>query len=242
MDVRLEIKKSICEIMTEDGYSSGFFTKINYKNNGIYCLMANYNAISETMLNNDYFEVKIDNKCIKKIYLNKKRWSNKDLDYICIEITKDDDIEILETEDGLGDNENKYEDYGSKDIIVVSINKDKKIEAKKEKLIYREKCDKFFYTCDIEKGFSGGLLILNNNFKIIGIHYRNEIKENLTEGIYLNNIIKDINRYNLIEGIINIKNNVLFNSKEEIISETYTLFLRSFSSSNNYCYFLRNIH
>ena len=211
MDIQLQLEKSICEIIKEEGYGLGFFTKINYKGNEIICLMTNCNSISEEMLNKDYIEIKIANKILKKIYLNKKRWVNKDLGYICIEISKDDDIEIIEIDDNFWINKDN-----DKDIIIASINKDKKFEVLKDKLIDLEICDKFYYYCHRENEFLGGLIILNNNLKIIGIHFGNEIKGNLIEGIYIINIIKDINRYNLIEGILDIKNNLLFNSRENM--------------------------
>ena len=37
----------------------------------------------------------------------------------------------------------------------------------------------------------------------------------------MNEIIKDINKYNIIEGILDIKDNLLFNSKEEIEVKVY---------------------
>ena len=37
----------------------------------------------------------------------------------------------------------------------------------------------------------------------------------------MSEIIKDINRYNIIEGILNIKDNLLFNSEEEMEVELY---------------------
>ena len=113
LNVKLKLEKSICEIIKKDGYGVGFFSKINYKNNEIYCLFTNSHVITEEMLNKEYIEIKINNK-IKEIYLNKKRWINKDLDYACIEISKDDDIEILEIDNNCFDNENEYKDYDKK--------------------------------------------------------------------------------------------------------------------------------
>ena len=48
-----------------------------------------------------------------------------------------------------------------------------------------------------------------------------EMEVNKNVGIYMNEIIKDINKYNIIEGIINIKDDLLFNSEEEIEVEVY---------------------
>ena len=118
-------EKSICEIIKENGYGTGFFSKIKYKNNEIYCLITNNHVITEKMLNKEYIEIKINNK-IKKIYLNKKKWTNKDIDYTCIEIIKDDDIYILEIDDNCYDNENENREYNKKGLIMASINREKK--------------------------------------------------------------------------------------------------------------------
>ena len=62
-----KLEKSICEIINEIGNQIGFFSKVNYKNNEIYCLITNNYVITEEMLNKEYIEIKINNK-IKKIY------------------------------------------------------------------------------------------------------------------------------------------------------------------------------
>ena len=62
MGAQWKLQKSICEIIKEDGYGVGFFTKINFKGIEIYCLMTNYNTVTEEMLNKDYIEVKIKKK------------------------------------------------------------------------------------------------------------------------------------------------------------------------------------
>ena len=66
-----KLEKSICEIIKKNGYGTGFFSKIKYKNNEIYCLITNNHVITEKMLNKEYIKIKIKSK-IKKIYLNKK--------------------------------------------------------------------------------------------------------------------------------------------------------------------------
>ena len=220
MDIQSKLEKSIFEIIKEDGYGVGFFIKINFKSIDIHCLMASYIDITEPMLNKDYIEVKTSNKIIKKIYLNKKRWVSKELGYICIEISKDDDIELLEIDNIVDDNENN-KDFNAKNIIIATINKNKKIEVLKDILVYGEISDKFYYICNIGKEFSGSSIILNNNLEVRGINYGNIKKKQLYKGIYMSTIIKDINKYNLIEGELEIKNNLLFNSEEDILFELY---------------------
>ena len=56
----LEIaEKSICEIMIEYGYGTGFFCKIKYLNKEIYCLITNNHVITKfILLNKEYIEKK----------------------------------------------------------------------------------------------------------------------------------------------------------------------------------------
>ena len=45
-------EKSICEIIKNKGYGTGFFCKIKYPNkfNEIFCLITNYHVIAKEML------------------------------------------------------------------------------------------------------------------------------------------------------------------------------------------------
>jgi hypothetical protein len=63
-------EKSICEIIIDYEYVTGFFCKIKYLNNEIYCLIANNHVITKfILLNKEYIEIKLNNE-IKKISLN----------------------------------------------------------------------------------------------------------------------------------------------------------------------------
>ena len=104
------------------------------------------------------------------------------MDYTYIEISRDDDIEILEIDNNCFDNENKNEENNNKDIIIASIIKDKEIKIQQGILIYKKKCNKF-YLNNIEE-FSGGTIILIYNLKIIGINYDYEIEKKKCGYIY----------------------------------------------------------
>ena len=106
------------------------------------------------MSNKEYIEIKINNK-IKKVYLNKKIQVNKDLDYICIEIPKYDDIEILEFDYKYNNNENKKE--VNQDIIIITINKDKEMKIIKNIL-------EDFYNKEIRP--LERIILLNKNQKL----------------------------------------------------------------------------
>ena len=195
-------EKTICEIIKDNGYASGFFCKIKYPNkfNEIYCLITNNHVITKDILkNNEYIEIKLNKKNIK-ILLNLYRriWINEEIDFTCIEILNEDNIiEIINTfeiDDNCYNINYNIEEYDKRSIIIPSIGIKKEIELKQSIIQYikNEKYKKFFFhNCKTEPGFSGGPIILIKNLKIIGIHkgYEENNKKNL--GIYFKEIIKN---------------------------------------------------
>ena len=128
------LEKILCQIINDNGkYGLGYFCKLKYKNNDIYCLIANSHVITKEMLDRGYFEVSINNT-IKKIDLNKKLFINEEINYICIEVEKYEDIEFLEI-DGNCYKEQKNV-FDKKEVVNASINQNQEIEIKKGKLEY----------------------------------------------------------------------------------------------------------
>ena len=87
-------ESSICEIIKDNGYGSGFFCKIKYEKKDTYCLITNNHVITRYMLlNKNYIEIKFKNE-IKKIFINKYRriWTDEKIDFTCIEIIEEDNI------------------------------------------------------------------------------------------------------------------------------------------------------
>ena len=195
-------ENSICEIKCNDGYGTGFFCILRYpdKFSKIYCLITNYHVIDDDMINySEYIEIKINNKEIK-IYLNKKRkiWKNEEIDYTCIEIIKEDNI--IENINPFDINNNCYNtnydnnNYDEKGIIIASIASSKDIDTSQGILYYIKNNRLYFlHDCNTEGGFSGGPIILINNLSIIGIHKGYEKNEKKNVGIYLSEIINNIN-------------------------------------------------
>ena len=203
------LEKNLCQIKINDNgkFGLGYFCKLKYKNNDLYCLIANNHVITEEISDIGFFEVTINNT-IKTIDLNKKIFKNDEIDYICLEVEKYEDIEFLEIDGNCYKEQKKV--FDKKEVINASINQNQEIELKKGKLEYIDESKKFYFNFDGDVGFSEGPIILNNNFKIIGINcgYEEKLQKNI--GIYIYDIIKDINKYNIIEGILDIKNNFLF--------------------------------
>ena len=88
-------EKSICEIFKDKGYGSGFFCKIKYSNqsNEIYLITNNHVITKDMLINKENIEIKLNNKEISILLnLNRRIWTNEEIDFTCIEILKDDDI------------------------------------------------------------------------------------------------------------------------------------------------------
>ena len=220
------LEKNLCQIKINDNgkYGLGYFCKLKYKNNDIYCLLSNSHVITDEMIDRGFFEVSINNE-IKKIDLNKKLFINNEIDYACIEVENYEDIEFLEIDGNCCKDQKKI--YNKKEVVNASINQNQEIEIKKGNLEYIDENNKFYFNSEGDMGFSEGPIILNNNFKIIGINcgYEEKIKKNI--GIYMNDIIKDINKYNIIEGILEINNDLLFRSSSDIKIEEIKLYINN---------------
>ena len=124
----------------------------------------------------EFIEIKMNNNEMK-INLNNKRryWSNKEIDFTCIEIIKEDNL--IEYITPFDINENCYnsnynnQDYNKNGVIISAIGPSKEIEISQGAIYYMENNNNTFYhNCNIEKGYSGGPIILINNLSIIGIN------------------------------------------------------------------------
>ena len=95
-------KRCTCQIFINDNnenlYGSGFFCKIPYtKNNNILLnvlLTCEHVLKKDVVFSSKNIKIKLDDK-IKNISLSKerKKWSNEKMDYSCIEILDDDEID-----------------------------------------------------------------------------------------------------------------------------------------------------
>ena len=201
-------EKSICEIFKDKGYGSGFFCKIKYSNqsNEIYLITNNHVITKDMLINKENIEIKLNNKEISILLnLNRRIWTNEEIDFTCIEILKDDDIiEIInpfEIDDNCYNLNYNSKIYDEESIVIPSIGKEEEIELPKGIIEYIE--DErykmfFFHDCNTEPGFSGGPIILIDNLKIMGMHkgYEENNKKNI--GIYFKEILVNLNEENKI--------------------------------------------
>ena len=216
-------KKSICEIIKDKGYGTGFFCKIKYPNkfDEIYCLTTNNHVITNDMLiYKENIEIKLNNKKIKiSLNFNRRIWANEEIDFTCIEIIKEDNIlEIInpfEIDYNCYNINYNIKEYDKRGIAIPSIGIEKEIEIP-QGIAYNIKNEKlFFHNCNTEERFSGGPIILTSNLSIIGMHKGYEENYKMNIGIYFKEILRKINEEN--DNIINCILDIQLNEREIII-------------------------
>lgn len=147
--------------------------------------------------NKNYIEIKLNNY-LKKISLNISRriWTDEKIDFSCIEILKEDNIDInnpFEIDENCYNINYDIKEYNERGIIIPSIGLSKEIELSQGIIYYLKNInDMFFHNCNTEGGFSGGAIILVNNLKIMGMHkgYDKQNKKNV--GIYIKKILENL--------------------------------------------------
>ena len=198
-------RNATCQILLENNsYGSGFFCKIPYTNNKNLLLnvlitcehVLNYNII----FSDKNIRININNN-IKTLSLkNRKKWSNKEMDYSCIEILDEDNIDDFYQLDDIilkkNYNNNLYIEEDKKYLILFAIMKNRK---RGHSIGLIKKIDNFYFihNCNSYEGCSGGVIVNRNNNCVIGIHQGGvEIKKNkksaVNTGIFIYNIINDI--------------------------------------------------
>ena len=214
-----QMKKTICKIVLEDGKEgTGFFCSIiNYS-----LLITNNSFIDEAQLNKDNNKIKLylgKNNESKEIVLKDRiKYTNKEYNITLIEIKKEEKDEIgninLEIDENI--NENKLSELIGETIYILYHNKDKNISVSPSVIEkYEENEYNFKYLSSINNENSIALILNLSNYKIVGIHIKNENNNNL--GIFFNKTIKEF-----------IEKNNKTDSKE---TRYYSYYNCSFSSS-----------
>ena len=213
-------KDSICQIKYEKMVNdklqtingSGFFFK--YSDHFIpfrKCLITSY-----SILNEDYFK---ENKDIKIIYKNEERIlemkndrkviSNKELDYTCIEIFKEDNfVDIIEIEEDIFEKERN--DFNNKEIFIAQYLKNGVLSFSSGKILSYEE-NKIIHNCPVTEGSLGlPILVRETYLTALGMQRGYDVE----------------NKYFIATPIVDIINNIKsglcpLSISEEIKKETY---------------------
>ena len=189
---------------------TGFFFKqniptIKYYNK--YFLMTNNHVLNDDFINNNA-QLVIEYKNKEKIIQlnNRIKYTNESIDFTIIEILKTDSIfsEIkyfFTIDDYIMDN-NSESKYLKKDICIFQYPNGEELSFDKGE-IKSINNNKIKHLVSTYPGSSGSPILLLNNFKIIGIHKAGNKNKEDNLGIFMKNILNDINNINSKENNIN---------------------------------------
>ena len=191
--------KAVCQICLSNGFGSGFFCKIPYtQNNNILLpvLITNNHVLSKDALEND-IKIKLNGK-IKIISIKgRKKWTDKEMDFTCIEIKEEEDNidTFFNLDDKILDKNYSNDSYLNQNVFIFGINKNDMQLGFSNGIIKENTNTYFAYTCNTYPGCSGGCIVNQFNNNVIGIH-RGSIETGnnkaVNAGIYLKNVINYI--------------------------------------------------
>ena len=194
--------KAVCEIqIPKGGFGSGFFCKIPYttnNNNFLPVLLTNNHVLSREALNpNNYIKITIDGETKDISLKQRKIWTDEKIDFSCIEIKKEDNINsFFYLDDSILDNNDSNDCYLNQKVLIFGINKNDMELGYSNGIIKKNQSWIFAYTCNTYPGCSGGCIVNQINNGVIGIHrgeYANDNEgKTLNIGIYIRNVIKFI--------------------------------------------------
>ena len=237
-DLLSKVEHSIFRIIIDNGYGTGFFCKIidPKDEDRILKVLFTCNHIlnKEKLFNKKQIILEFNEKNKILDLQNRKIWTNDDktLDYTCIEILKDDEIQyFLNIDENIIEHNFSVEKYKNKGIYIFGIMKDLQLGFDAG---YIEEVENSFmsYNCNTESGFSGGPIINKINNFVIGIHKGKNKNQKYNFGIYIKYIINDIktkNNYFKIDNNIKKENSQIKNNKNQI-----NLFHNNTTNSNNF--------
>ena len=187
-------KKAVCEIKYNDQIGTGFFCEITIKKKPIKVLFTNNHVLDKKAIENENkITLIIDNKkYILKISKDRFKCTNINLDYSCIEILEEDNIDCdtfkIDEEINTDDPTKTYklEEYA---IIQYP---EEKLQITKGKIesISNDSITHYIPTKD---GSSGSPIIaLNRTLKLIGIHCGGNSEKGENKGSYFKHILDDI--------------------------------------------------
>ena len=190
--------KAVCEICLSKGFGSGFFCKIPYTQNNnllLPVLLTNNHVLSKDDLEKD-IKIKIDGETKILPLKGRKKWTNKEMDFTCIEIKEEEDNihTFLDLDDNIFNENYSNEYYLNQEVLLFAMNKlknEKRLVFSNGKIKNNKNYD-FTYTCNTYSGCSGGCIVNQNNYRVIGIHKGGMVKFALNVGVFIMDVIKDI--------------------------------------------------
>ena len=172
---------------------TGFFCKIPLGQNIIKFLFTNNHVLNQNSIKEGEIVKCSYKKNFKKFEIKKRIcFTNEELDYTCIEILDEDEIEdFFEIEN---ENSNNPKEYDSEDIAIPQYANSGPLKINAGYLVKIEKNQIYHYVTTF-KGASGSpIILLLRKYKIIGIHCAASEKLKMNRGIKMKDILDDLKK------------------------------------------------
>jgi hypothetical protein len=181
------IQKSICKLISGKYSGTGFFMEYKSEN---YVITA-YHIISNNIKN---IEIQIWNKKIIKLNLdNRNLILLKEKDIAAIQVKQNEIIDIHYLKFDLNFT-NGYSQYNNSDIFTIGYPRNV-LSTGSGKIKYIQDFE-FYHTIPTDNGSAGSPIVLFNSLNVIGIHQARDVEKRFKIGIFIGELIKEINIQN----------------------------------------------
>ena len=206
--------KAICKINNGKNTGTGFFCKIENPSDNkkpLKVLLTCYHVlkVEERIINEIVLEIGNDKKTLN--IKNRKKCYDIELDYICIQILIEDNInDFLEIDKDFGGEElENFAIYtlGYLDKINFHVG------------LLESKGHLFLHNCNTDPGWSGGPIFNQENYKVIGLHNGHDKILNKNYGTFIKSIYMNLIEKNNDGGLFDNLNDEEDNKKHIVFSE-----------------------
>ena len=181
------IQKSICKLISGKCFGTGFFMEYKSEN---YVITA-YHIISNNIKN---IEIQIWNKKIIKLNLdNRYLILLKEKDIAAIQVKQNEIIDIHYLKFDLNFT-NGYSQYNNSDIFTIGYPRNV-LSTGSGKIKYIQDFE-FYHTIPTDNGSAGSPIVLFNSLNVIGVHQARDVLKRIKIGIFIGELIKEINIQN----------------------------------------------
>ena len=181
------IQKSICKLISGKCFGTGFFMEYKSEN---YVITA-YHIISNNIKN---IEIQIWNKKIIKLNLdNRYLILLKEKDIAAIQVKQNEIIDIHYLKFDLNFT-NGYSQYNNRDIFTIGYPRNV-LSTGSGKIKYIQDFE-FYHTIPTDNGSAGSPIVLFNSLNVIGVHQARDVLKRIKIGIFIGELIKEINIQN----------------------------------------------
>ena len=185
-------KEAVCRIRYNSASGTGFFIDIL---GGIFLITNNHVYPQDHKITGNYVDITINGKTRTINVEGRQKWTNKDMDFTCIEMKKEDDIKThFSLDDNILKSNYSNKDYLNRNVTVFALNRNDNFKLYYSYGSIKECVDCLFtHTFNTYKGCSGGCIVIQNTNRVVGIH-KGGYNDKANVGIFINDVIEDIKK------------------------------------------------